>query len=95
MPNQCLKCRAGFKKWLFMCVCGTFCRVNLVVKDFYLILAFGNITESIMAFYHDITTTDIATTLVGAVGVVITVIAVGTGIGTGTTPVGVGVHICR
>ncbi len=48
-----------------------------------------------MAFYHDITTTDIATTLVGAVGVVITVIAVGTGIGTGTTPVGVGVHICR
>ena len=95
MPNQCLKCRAGFKKWLFMRVCGTFCCVNLVVKDFYIILAFGNITESIMAFYHDITTTDIATTLVGAVGVVITVIAVGTGIGTGTTPVGVGVHICR
>lgn len=50
-----------------------------------------------MAFYHDITTTDIATTLVGAVGVVITGIAVGTGIGTGTgtTPVGVEVHICR
>lgn len=95
MPNQCLKCRAGFKKWLFMRVCSTFCCVNLVVKDFYLILAFGNITESIMAFYYDITTTDIATTLVGAVGVVITVIAVGTGIGTGTTPVGVGVHICR
>lgn len=95
MPNQCLKCRAGFKKWLFMRVCSTFCCVNLVVKDFYLILAFGNKTESIMAFYHDITTTDIATTLVGAVGVVITVIAVGTGIGTGTTPVGVGVHICR
>lgn len=93
MLSKCLKCRDGFKKWLFMHVCGTFYCVNLVVKDFYLILAFGNITESIMAFYHDITTTDIATTVVGAVGVVITVIAVGTG--TGTTPVGVGVHICR
>lgn len=81
------------QKMAFYACLRTFCCVNLVVKDFYLILAFGNKTESIMAFYHDITTTDIATTLVGAVGVVITVIAVGTG--TGTTPVGVGVHICR